>query len=213
MRGGGCNSAPNVWAVGECAEHRGVVHGLWPPLRAMAQAAGATIAGRAGAFHGALTATTLKVSGVDLFCAGEPSVRTGDEEILELDTRSGCYKRLIVRDGRLVGVTLLGDLSDAPRLRELAVNGSPVSDDVLARGAPLAADGDELICSCQAVPRATIERAIRNHALSTPEQVARHTQAGTGCGGWRIRVQALLEEAEAATVAELGEQATAAVGS
>ncbi|HYM55081.1 MAG TPA: molybdopterin-dependent oxidoreductase [Solirubrobacteraceae bacterium] len=206
-------SAPNVWAVGECAEHRGVVHGLWPPLRAMAQAAGATIAGRAGAFHGALTATTLKVSGVDLFCAGEPSAHTDDEEVLELDTRRGRYKRLIVRDGRLVGMTLLGDLADAPRLRELAVSGALVPDDVLGHGAPCAANGDELVCSCQAVPRATIERAIRDHALTTPEQVGCHTQAGTGCGGCRLRVQALLDEAEAATVAELGRKATEAVAS
>ena len=202
-------SAPNVWAVGECAEHRGVVYGLWPPLRAMAQAAGATIGGRPGAFHGALTATTLKVSGVDLFCAGDPALAAGDEEVLELDTRRGRYKRLIVRDGRLAGATLLGDLADAPRLRELAVSGAPVPADVLGAdgAAAAAANGDELICSCQAVPRATIEAAIRANALTTAEQVARHTQAGTGCGGCRVRVQALLAEMEEAAVAELRETA------
>ena len=59
------------------------------------------------------------------------------------------------------------------------------------------------MCSCQAVPRAAIEAAIRANALTTVEQVARHTQAGTGCGGCRVRVQVLLDEAEAATVAEL----------
>jgi ferredoxin-nitrate reductase len=200
-------SAPNVWAVGECAEHRGVVHGLWPPLRAMAQAAGATIGGRPGAFHGALTATTLKVSGIDLFCAGDPALVAGDEEVLELDTRRGRYKRLIVRDGQLAGATLLGDLADAPRLRELAVSGAPVPADVLgAEGdASEAVNGDELVCSCQAVPRATIEAAIRANALATVEQVGRHTQAGTGCGGCRVRVQALLAEVEAATVEELRE--------
>ncbi len=202
-------SAPNVWAVGECAEHRGVVHGLWPPLRAMAQAAGATIGGRPGAFHGALTATTLKVSGIDLFCAGDPALLAGDEEVLELDTRRGRYKRLIVRDGRLAGATLLGDLADAPRLRELAVSGAPVPEDVLGTDgdAGETANGDELVCSCQAVPRATIAAAIRANALTTVAQVGRHTQAGTGCGGCRVRVQALLDEAEAATVAELREQA------
>jgi ferredoxin-nitrate reductase len=200
-------SAPNVWAVGECAEHRGVVHGLWPPLRAMAQAAGATIAGRPGAFHGALTATTLKVSGIDLFCAGDPALEAGDEEVLELDTRRGRYKRLIVRDGRLAGATLLGDLADAPRLRELAVSGAPVPEDVLDADAPETATGDELVCSCQAVPRAAIESAIRANALRTVEQVGRHTQAGTGCGGCRLRVQALLDAVEAATVAELREGA------
>lgn len=204
-------SAPNVWAVGECVEHRGVVHGLWPPLRAMARAAGATIAGRPGAFHGALTATTLKVSGVDLFCAGDPSLRQGDEELLELDTRRGRYKRLIVREGRLAGATLLGDMRDAPRLRELAVSGAQVPDDVFGSDADAAqtATGDELICSCQAVPRTTIEAAIANHALTTVEQVSRRTQATTGCGGCRLRVQALLDEHEAATVAELRQEAAA----
>jgi len=198
-------SAPNVWAVGECAEHRGVVHGLWPPLRAMAQAAGATIGGRPGAFHGALTATTLKVSGIDLFCAGDPALHAGDEEVLQLDTRRGRYKRLIVRDGRLAGATLLGDLADAPRLRELAVSGAPVPDDVLGSdgAAAEAANGDELVCSCQAVPRATIAAAIRANALTSVEQVGRHTQAGTGCGGCRVRVQALLDAAEAEAIAEL----------
>jgi ferredoxin-nitrate reductase len=202
-------SAPNVWAVGECAEHRGVVHGLWPPLRAMAQAAGATIGGRPGAFHGALTATTLKVSGIDLFCAGDPALHPGDEEVLELDTRRGRYKRLIVRDGRLAGATLLGDLADAPRMRELAVSGAPVPGDVLGSGAAAAetASGDELVCSCQAVPRAAIATAIRANALTTVEQVGRHTQAGTGCGGCRGRVQALLDEVEAATIDELRERA------
>jgi len=202
-------SAPNVWAVGECAEHRGVVHGLWPPLRAMAQAAGATVGGRPGAFHGALTATTLKVSGIDLFCAGDPALHGGDEEVLELDTRRGRYKRLIVRAGRLAGATLLGDLADAPRLRELAVSGAPVPDDVfgVGAGAVETAAGDELVCSCQAVPRTAIERAIRANALTSVEQVGRHTQAGTGCGGCRVRVQALLDEAGAAAVAELRESA------
>lgn len=200
-------SAPNVWAVGECAEHRGVVHGLWPPLRAMAHAAGATIAGRPGAFHGALTATTLKVSGVDLFCAGDPALEQGDEELLELDTRRGRYKRLIVRDGRLAGATLLGDMTDAPRLRELAVSGASVPDDVFSAAMPETATGDELVCSCQAVPRATIEAAIRNHNLRSVEQVGRHTQAGTGCGGCRLRVQGLLDDAEAEAVGELHDAA------
>jgi ferredoxin-nitrate reductase len=196
-------SAPRVWAVGECAEHRGVVHGLWPPLRAMASAAGATIARRPGAFHGALTATTLKVSGVDLFCAGDPALRAGDEELLELDTRRGRYKRLIVRDGRLAGATLLGDMADAPRLRELAVSGAAVPDDVFSAAPTATASGDELVCSCQAVTRGAIERAIRDHALRDVEQVSRHTQAATGCGGCRLRVQALLDGSEGAAVAEL----------
>jgi anaerobic selenocysteine-containing dehydrogenase/NADPH-dependent 2,4-dienoyl-CoA reductase/sulfur reductase-like enzyme/bacterioferritin-associated ferredoxin len=196
-------SAPRVWAVGECAEHRGVVHGLWPPLQAQARAAGATLAGRAGAFHGAVTATTLKVSGIDLFCAGDPSVRDGDDELLDLDTRRGRYRRLVVRDGRLAGATLLGDLTDAPRLRALAASGTPVPDDVLTASASSTGEGDELVCSCQGVPRRAIVTAIRDHGLRSVEQVGRHTRAGTGCGGCRPRVEALLGAAEAAVLAEL----------
>ena len=63
-------SAPSVWAVGECAEHRGTVYGLWAPLAEQARVAGARIAGDPGAFHGAVQATTLKVSGVDVYAGG-----------------------------------------------------------------------------------------------------------------------------------------------
>ena len=63
-------SAPSVWSVGECAEHRGIVYGLWAPLAEQARVAGAGVAGDPAAFHGAVQATTLKVSGIDVYAGG-----------------------------------------------------------------------------------------------------------------------------------------------
>ena len=103
-------SAPGVWAVGECAEHRGIVYGLWAPVLEQARAAGAAIAGRPTAFHGAVPATTLKVAGIDLFCAGQAAEHDPlAEEVIALDSRRERYRKLVLRDGALAGATLLGD--------------------------------------------------------------------------------------------------------
>ena len=130
-------SAPGVWAVGECAEHRGTVYGLWAPVLEQARAAGAAIAGRPAAFLGAVPATTLKVAGIDLFCAGQ-AAEPDDmaEEVIALDSRRERYRKLVVRDGRLSGATLLGDLGDARALRGLIASGGAVPDALLEAGAP-----------------------------------------------------------------------------
>ena len=125
-------SAPGVWAVGECAEHRGTVYGLWAPVLQQARAAGAAIAGRPAAFLGAVPATTLKVAGIDLFCAGQ-AAESEDmaDEVIALDSRRERYRKLVVKDGRLSGATLLGELGDARTLRELIANGAPVPEALL----------------------------------------------------------------------------------
>jgi ferredoxin-nitrate reductase len=186
-------SASGVWAVGECAEHRGTVYGLWAPVLEQARAAGAAIAGAPAAFHGAVPATTLKVAGVDLFCAGraaEPDPRA--EEVLALDSRRARYRKLVVRDGQLAGATLLGDLGDARELRELIASGGAVPEALLDAAMP-ASEGepDELVCSCRVVSRSEIEVARRG-GHTTLEAIARHTGASTGCGGCRPDVEALL---------------------
>jgi ferredoxin-nitrate reductase len=191
-----------VRAVGECAEHRGQVHGLWAPLLLQSRAAGASLAGRPAAFHGAQAATTLKVAGIELFCCGRVAEEDGDEEILSLDTRRGRYRRLLVREGRLAGAILLGDLRDARALRELLADGDEVPPALLDgpavtanAEADLDADLDPAtnICSCQGVTLGTIEHAIRDRGLRTVEQVAEHTRASTGCGGCRTDVAQVLE--------------------
>ncbi len=204
------SSAASVWAVGECAQHRGNVYGLWAPLQEQAKVAGATIAGDPAAFNATLPATTLKVMGVDLYCAGRPAANDDDEdEIVIADGRSGAYRKIVIRDGRMVGAILLGDLSASRRLSELARSGDQIPDDLmgalvagLATGPPCDADGSELVCSCNAVDAATIQKAIREGALTKLEQVMVATKAATGCGGCSSDVEALLAEAESERRAE-----------
>ena len=182
-------SAPGVWAVGECAEHRGTVYGLWAPVLEQAGAAGAALAGRPAAFHGAVPATTLKVAGVDLFCAGraaEPDERA--EEVLALDSRRERYRKLVLRDGRLAGATLLGDLADARELRGLIASARPVPEALLDRAPSQAREPDSLVCSCRVVSRSEILAT----GLKTVEAIAEKTGAGTGCGGCRPDVASLI---------------------
>jgi ferredoxin-nitrate reductase len=187
-------SKPGVWAVGECAEHRDSVYGLWAPVLAQAKTAGASLAGRPAGFHGAAAATTLKVSGVDLFCAGSPEAEHEDDEVLTLDSRRGLYRRLVLRDGRLRGAILLGDLSHAHHLRTLLGSGAPVPDELLEGSAPVERDERAgLVCSCNAVTGEQIGRAVAGGAEGL-DAVARATGATTGCGSCRGEVERLLSE-------------------
>jgi len=188
-------SAPGVWAVGECAQHRGRVYGVWAPLIEQSRVAGARVAGQPAAFHGAVPATTLKVMGLDLFAAGKHSAADEEDEVAAIDTRRGVHRKLVLRDGRLVGAILLGDLSLAPRLRDLIRSGAQVPAELLD-GEPVPESGTgldhTLVCTCNAVSRRTIVDAARDRHLRTVEQVARATGASTGCGSCTPTVEALL---------------------
>ena len=192
-------SQPGVHAVGECVEHRGVVYGLWAPLLEQAKVAGAALAGVPAAFRGITPATTLKVAGVDLFCGGRAVARRGEEEVLALDSRRGRYRRLVLREGRLVGAVLLGELGDARALRELLATGEPVPEALLE---PVAAaqidpglppDPRTTVCSCMSVAQGDILGAIRDRGATTVEHIAEYTRATTGCGGCAGDVRAVLE--------------------
>ncbi|UTI65295.1 molybdopterin-dependent oxidoreductase [Paraconexibacter antarcticus] len=193
-------SAPGVYAVGECVQHRSVVYGLWAPLLQQAKVAGASLCGEPAAFRGAVPATTLKVAGIDLFSGGRSQRAADDEELLALDSRQGIYRRLVLDSGRLVGAILLGDLREARPLRELLASGDPVPETLLCPGpaavdpgaASVPADPTTTVCSCMNVERGEITRAIRDRALTSVEQVAEHTRASTGCGGCRADVAAIL---------------------
>ena len=186
--------APGVWAVGECAEHRGTVYGLWAPLAAQARVAGAAIAGDPAAFHGVATATTLKVAGIDLYAGGAAVAADGDDEIVLRDTRRGLYRKLVLRGDRLVGALLLGDVTDARRCSSALRDGLAVDEALL--GGPSAAEPElaagDVVCSCHQVSAGAIDDAIRARGLTTVAQVAGATRASTGCGGCAADVRALL---------------------
>ncbi|MBR0672271.1 NAD(P)/FAD-dependent oxidoreductase [Neoroseomonas soli] len=120
------SSAPSVLAIGECAEHRGTVCGLVAPALAMAETAAATLRGEAAVYAPRPDPTALKVSGIDVWSAGE--IGPADAEAITLsDAAAGRYRRLWLRAGRLVGAVLYGDTADAPFYLNLMTEGRDVA--------------------------------------------------------------------------------------
>jgi nitrite reductase (NADH) large subunit len=118
--------APDIFALGECAEHRGVCYGLVEPAYEQARVLARHLAGRAAAYHGSVVATNLKVSGVSVFSAGDFIGAEGSEAILLNDASGGAYKKLVISDGRLTGAVLVGDVGDALWYLELIRSRQPV---------------------------------------------------------------------------------------
>src|SRR5215472_10062578 len=109
-------SDPRIFAVGECAEHRGLVYGLVAPLFEQGKVLAATLTGNKGpSFTGWKPAAKLKIMGVEVFSAGEFEEREGTEVVRYEDAALGVYKKILVRHNRLAGVVLVGDASDSNR--------------------------------------------------------------------------------------------------
>jgi ferredoxin-nitrate reductase len=192
-------SAPGVWAVGECAEHRGIVYGIWGPLLEQARAAGASIAGQPAGFHGAIAQVTLRVADTDVFAAGRHSATiAGDSEAIVGEPDADQRQKLVVNGGRLVGAALVGDVSRAPRLCALMADGEEVTADVLAElvdptRVPAIAPG-AIVCGCNGVTRAAIVAAARDPRLARTAALTEETGAGAACGSCVPALEALLAE-------------------
>jgi nitrite reductase (NADH) large subunit len=104
---------PNVFALGECAEHRGTCYGLVEPAYEQARVLARHLAGASAAYHGSVVSTNLKVSGVGVFSAGDFMGSEGSEAIVLSDFRHGTYKKLVIAEGRLTGAVLVGETGDA----------------------------------------------------------------------------------------------------
>ncbi|HTS39123.1 MAG TPA: FAD-dependent oxidoreductase [Xanthobacteraceae bacterium] len=107
-------SRPGIYAIGECAEHRGICYGLVEPAYEQARVLAAHLAGEGASYPGSVLATNLKVSGVNVFSAGDFLGRAGTEQIVLSDPGLGSYKKLLIADGRLAGAVLFGDTADGP---------------------------------------------------------------------------------------------------
>jgi nitrite reductase [NAD(P)H] large subunit len=105
--------ADDIFALGECAEHRGLCYGLVEPAYEQAKALAQHLAGRSACYQGSVVATNLKVSGVNVFSAGEFLGTDRSEAIVLSDVRRGTYKKLVIEDGRLAGAVLVGETADA----------------------------------------------------------------------------------------------------
>jgi ferredoxin-nitrate reductase len=209
-------SAPSVWAVGECAEHRGTVQGLWAPVAEQARVAGASVSGDPAGFQGWTPATTLKVAGIELFAGGLPAPADGMDELVEFDTRRGTYRKLVLDGDRLAGVLLVGDARQARALSELLRSGARVPEALLdgasaaaAGAAPPPLDVDAVVCSCNRVTQGEIVRAISGRGLATVAEIGNATRAGTGCGGCAPDLAAILAERDRDAGGDRGEDGRA----
>lgn len=199
---------PDVYAVGECAQHRGTVYGLVAPLweQASVLADHVTGADPRAAYLGSKLVTKLKVMGVDLAVMGVKSPGPGDELVQYAEPARGVYEHVIVRDGRIVGATLLGEVGRVPFLTQAFDLGTPLPtnraallfDFGEAAEAVSALDlpDDARICNCNGVRKRDISRCLAEGA-STVADVMRVTRAGTGCGTCASRVRELVDAAEA----------------
>jgi nitrite reductase (NADH) large subunit len=197
-----------IYSVGECAAHRGIAYGLVAPLFEQAKVAANHLAQFGiGRYTGSLTSTKLKVTGIDLFSAGEFMGGEGCEEIVMSDPFGGVYKKLVIKDDKLIGACLYGDTVDGSYYFKLLRDGRSVADirdklmfgessigDVGHEGHTKAASmpDDAEVCGCNGVTKGTICKAIREKGLFTLEEVRKHTKASGGCGSCTGLVEQLL---------------------
>jgi nitrite reductase (NADH) large subunit len=200
-------SDPDILAVGECVEHRGICHGLVAPIFDMARVVGRVLSGEAAAYAPSQTATRLKVTGVDLFSAGDFSDASERQEILLRDAARNIYRRVIIEDDRVVGAVLYGETGDGAwyldlirqrtniaAMRDSMIFGRVASLDGPSEapaGAASLPDGAE-ICGCNGICKGTIVGTVKARGLTTLDEVRAHTKASASCGSCTGLVEQLL---------------------
>lgn len=199
---------PAIYAVGECVAHRGVSYGLVAPLFEMAKVCANHLAQFGiGRYQGSVTSTKLKVTGIDLFSAGDFMGGDGTEEIVLQDAMGGVYKKLVIKDEKLVGGVMYGDTTDGAwyfqlmrdqqniaEIRDHLMFGQSHLGDTGHKGETRAAAMPDTmeICGCNGVCKGTIVRAIKEKGLFTLDDVRKHTKASSSCGSCTGLVEQLL---------------------
>ena len=204
---------PSIYAVGECVQHRNQCYGLVAPLFEQARVAANHLAQLGSTrYEGSVTSTKLKVTGIDLFSAGDFNEEEGDEAMVLQDPASGTYKKLVIRDNKIKGAVLYGDTMDGSWYFQLMREGTSIADfrrtimfgqhDLGDAGhgdaKVLALPDSAEICGCNGVCKGDIVSAISKKGLFTLEDVRAHTKASSSCGSCTGLVEALL----ASTVGE-----------
>ncbi|MCR6106962.1 NAD(P)/FAD-dependent oxidoreductase [Salipaludibacillus agaradhaerens] len=196
---------PSIYAVGECAEHRGVAYGLVAPLYEQGQVLADTLTGKEGpGYEGSILSTQLKVAGCDLFSGGKINEDDETEAIVVQDAVAGVYKKILVEDNKITGIVLYGDASDGNRLFSMLKKGTDISEYTTAAvfqkageaedEATLLAEmpADETVCGCNGVTKGTIVQSILEEDLTTFDDVKKCTKAGGSCGKCRPMVEGIL---------------------
>ncbi|MCX9156964.1 nitrite reductase large subunit NirB [Niveibacterium sp. 24ML] len=199
---------PRIYAVGECANHRGIAYGLVAPLFEQAKVCANHLAMFGiGRYQGSVTSTKLKVTGIDLFSAGDFMGGEGTEDIVLHDPGMGIYKKVVIKDNKIVGAVMYGDTADGSWYFQLMKDGQDVHDirdhllfgkshlgDVGHKGANSAASLPDTaeVCGCNGVCKGTIVKAINTQGLFTLDEVRKHTKASSSCGSCTGLVEQIL---------------------
>ncbi len=199
---------PRIYAVGECVSHRGIAYGLVAPLFEQAKVCANHLAQLGiSRYTGSVTSTKLKVTGIDLFSAGDFTGGDGTEEIVLSDPSGGVYKKLVVKEDKIVGSVLYGDTADGSWYFQLLRDGQNIRElrDRLMSGqshlgnaghqgqnkaAPMPDDME--VCGCNGVCKGTIVKAIKEQGLFTLNDVRKHTKASASCGSCTGLVEQIL---------------------
>ena len=200
-----CVDDRDIYAVGECAQHRGQMYGLVAPLWEQAKVLADHITGRnpRAAYHGSKVATKLKVMGVEVAAMGIAEPQGPEDEVIQFsDPKRGTYKKLIVREGRLVGGILLGDISKAAYLMQSFDRNTPLPEERLGLlfdlgDPPKQVTFEEMsagtqICNCNGVSKGTIVACV-NAGKRSAKAVMDATRAGMGCGSCKAMVNEIVE--------------------
>lgn len=211
-------SVPNIYAVGECVEHDGNTYGLVAPLFEQGKVLARYICGETTEpYKGTVVSTQLKVSGVEVFSAGDFIEGDGKKAIKVFDEQDGIYKKLVLRENLLVGAVLYGDSSEGNRLFSMITKQTDIGDTTkiallyssTESGESLVAsmEANEIICGCNGVSKGTIVQAIHEHGCTTVDGIKACTSATRSCGGCKPLVSELLQhtlgsEFDASTIKE-----------
>jgi nitrite reductase (NADH) large subunit len=199
---------PKIYALGECVQHRGIAYGLVAPLFAQGKVCANHLARHGIArYEGTITSTKLKVTGIELFSAGDFTGNEQTEELVFQDAAAGTYKRLVLQDNQIKGVVLYGDTVDGSRYFQMMKDGTDISafrKTLLFGQAHLGDSGhnpetrvaslpnDAEICGCNGVCKGDVVKAITEKQLFTLEEVRTHTKASASCGSCTGLVESLL---------------------
>ena len=199
---------PRIYAVGECVNHRGIAYGLVAPLFDMAKVAANHLAEFGIArYTGSVTSTKLKVTGIDLFSAGNFTGDDDCDEILLSDPSGGVYKKIVIKNNKIAGAVLYGDTVDGAWYFQLLRESRDITDirEHLMFGQSHVGDAGHLgqnraaamtdemeVCGCNGVCKGAIVTAIKEKGLFTLEDVRKHTKASASCGSCTGLVEQLL---------------------
>lgn len=200
-------AVPGVYAVGEVAEHNGCVYGIVPPIWEQCEVLADVLTGAnpTARYRGSKLYTKLKVAGVDVASMGVIDAERDSDEVLQvMEDRRGIYRKMIVRDGKLVGAICVGDGEAAPSLARWFDRGDalpPNRLDILCSGDVSLSAADPEICNCHHVCESALVGAIKDGCTTLP-MLSETTKAGTGCGSCRGQLANLvLKHAKTASTA------------